>query len=187
MGFRIAELASASSSALAGGRIPFAAETARGRKTRRSKLPSALHDELSAIAGATYLWETFPTGLRAIHNDRGRGDHAASTWGFAPERLIAWLEDQQQAHFAANPAAVRFNLHKFRGLAMSRAKELGVPYDAAAIAFGCHPETTRRRHVVLDGTAISDDVMDRLHGERGDAVSPDDLRSREKNGETKNS
>lgn len=89
MGCRIAELASAPSLTLAGGRIPFAAETARGRKTRRSKLPSALHDELSAIAGSTYLWETFPTGLRAIHNDRGRDDHAASTWGFAPERLVA--------------------------------------------------------------------------------------------------
>ena len=63
---------------------------------------------------------------------------------------------------------------------------MGVPYDAAVIAFGCHPETMRR-HVVLDGTAISDDVMDRLHGLRGDAVSPHDFRSSEKNGETRNS
>ena len=45
---------------------------------------------------------------------------------------------------------------------MSRAKEAGVSYDEAAIAFGCHPETMRRHYVKLDETAISDAVMDRV-------------------------
>jgi hypothetical protein len=46
---------------------------------------------------------------------------------------------------------------------MSRAKQSGVAYDDAAIAFGCHPETMRRHYVKLDETAISDAVMDRIH------------------------
>jgi hypothetical protein len=111
-----------------------------------------------------YLWEVFSDGLRAIHAGRGRHDHAASIPDFRPERMVAWPEGQQQAYFAAHPSAYRFKLDNFRGLAMSRAKELGVPYEEAAVAFGCHPETMRRHYVVLDETAISDEVMDRLRG-----------------------
>jgi len=180
IGCRIAELAAAPTLALADGRITFSAETAKGRKSRRSKLPPALHEELAALAGESYLWESFTDGLRAVHRGKGRHDHAASTRDFAPERMIAWFEDQQQAYFASHPGVRRFKLHNFRGLAMSRAKELGVSYDAAAIAFGCHPETMRRHYVVLDETAISDDVMDRMHG----ASSYNESRNGEKVGRT---
>jgi hypothetical protein len=77
--------------------------------------------------------------------------------------MVAWLEDQQQAYFAANPGARRFKLHNFRGLAMRRAKEMGVSYTAAATAFGCHPETMRRHYLALDEAAIADEVFDRLN------------------------
>jgi hypothetical protein len=41
-----------------------------------------------------------------------------------------------------------------------------VAYDAAAIAFGCHPETMRAHYVRLDETAIADAVMDSIQGEK---------------------
>jgi hypothetical protein len=182
IGCRISELASAPSSAFSEGRITSTAETAKGRKTSRSKLLPTLFDELTAVAGKEYLWETFTEGLRSIHGSRGRHDHAASTRDFTPERMIACLEDQQQTFFEANPSVRRFKLHNFRGLGMSRAKELGVPYDAAAIAFGCHPETMRRHYVVLDETAISDNIMDRLHARDEGSISPNKLEDGEKVG-----
>jgi hypothetical protein len=47
---------------------------------------------------------------------------------------------------------------------MSKARTLGIPYDDAATAFGCNPETMRKHYVAVDEQAISDSVFDRLHG-----------------------
>lgn len=48
---------------------------------------------------------------------------------------------------------------------MSRAKLAGIAYDEAAIACGCHPETMRKHYILLDETAISDAVMDRINSD----------------------
>jgi hypothetical protein len=74
------------------------------------------------------------------------------------------LQDPLVEFRKERPDIARFKLHNFRGTAMSRAKEAGVSYDEASIAFGGHPETMRRHEVKLDETAISDDVMDRIQG-----------------------
>ncbi|WP_435017984.1 site-specific integrase [Tundrisphaera sp. TA3] len=164
VGCRIYELASLPRSALQDGRLVFEALTAKGRKTRRSKPPKILFDELSAVAGPTFVFESFSERLRSIHRGRGRQDHVSSLRGFAPERLVAWLEDEVEKYRSAHPERRRFKLHNFRGTAMSRAKLAGVAYDDAAVAFGCHPETMRRHYIHLDETLISDSVMDRLNG-----------------------
>lgn len=164
VGCRIYELASLPTSCLQDGRLVFEAVTAKGRKTRRSKLPKDLYEEVVAGAGGRYAFEGFSEQLRAIHRGRGRHDHAASVKGFTPERMVAWLEDEVDKYRSAHPDRRRFKLHNFRGTAMSRAKLAGVAYDEAAVAFGCHPETMRKHYIQLDETLISDSVMDRLGG-----------------------
>ncbi len=165
IGCRIHELASAPTSSLKDGRLTFEAVTAKGRKTRRSKLPPAIYAELVSIAGPTLIFEGFAEQLRDLLLERGRPHHArCAKLPFDPGRLVNWLQDRLVEFRKDHKDIPRFKLHNYRGTAMSRAKEAGASYDDAAIAFGCHPETMRRHYVKLDETAISDSVMDRVQG-----------------------
>lgn len=94
VGCRIYELASLPAAGLQDGRLVFEAVTAKGRKTRKSKVPKLLYDELGTLSGEKFVFEPFADQLRAIHRCRGRLDHASSVRGFTPERLVAWLEDE---------------------------------------------------------------------------------------------
>jgi hypothetical protein len=144
----IAELASLPRQQFYEGHVVVDADTAKDRKTRRCKLPDALYHEVVGIAGRYWVWESFTDELADLHRRRGRQDHAASIHGFRPAQMVAWIEDQQQQCFDANPSIKRFKLHNLRGRTMSRAKELGVSCDQAAIAFGRHSETMRRLFTV---------------------------------------
>lgn len=164
IGCRIFELASLPTANLEGGRVMFEATTAKGRKTRRSKLPSNLYEELRAVAGPVFVWEHFPEQLRGVYVRRRRPNLAKCVADFAPKRMVNWFQDRLVEYRKAHPKARRYKLHNLRGTAMSKAKEAGVAYDAAAIAFGCHPETMRAHYVRLDETAIADAVMDSIQG-----------------------
>ena len=63
VGCRIRELAGMPTDHLKEGRLTFDAVTAKGRKTRRSKLPTGLFDELRTISGPTFVFERFPDQL----------------------------------------------------------------------------------------------------------------------------
>jgi hypothetical protein len=54
---------------------------------------------------------------------------------------------------------------------MSKAHQAGIGYDAASLAFGCHPETMRQHYVNLNETAISDQVMDAIQTLNGHTPS----------------
>ena len=166
-GCRIGELAKAAKASLRDGRLYFEATTTKGRKQRAAKLPQALFDELRAIAGSTFVFETFSKQLRAIHRKRGNLHHAAMVREFAPARLIDWLQNQASDYFKANPTAEKFKLHNLRGTAMSQARMAGVSYDDVAIAFGCNPQTMREHYLALEEQQISDRVMDKMRDENG--------------------
>jgi hypothetical protein len=166
IGCRIFELASLPTANLEEGRVMFEATTAKGRKTRRSKLPAALYEELREGAGPTYVWEHFAEQLREVYVRRRRPNLAKCVADFDPKRMVNWFQDRLVEYRKENPKARRYKLHNLRGTAMSKAKQAGVAYDAAAIAFGCHPETMRAHYVRLDETAIADAVMDSIQGEK---------------------
>jgi hypothetical protein len=163
IGCRIRELAALPICNLKDGRVTFEAVTAKGRKTRRCKLPAHLFEEVRSIAGPVFVFERFPDQLRDLLMDRGRPHHAKCVkFPFDPGCLVNWLQDRLVEFRKSHSEIPRFKLHNLRGTAMSRAKEAGVSYDEAAIAFGCHAETMRKHYVKLDETAISDAVMDRV-------------------------
>jgi integrase len=167
VGCRIRELASMPTRNLVDGRLVFEAEVAKGRKTRQSKLPKALHDELLEAAGPIFLFERFPDQLRDLLLERGHPHHARCVrFPYDPERLVGWVQDRVVEFRKAHPEIPRFKLHNLRGTAMSRARQGGASYDEAAVAFGCNPETMRRHYEKLDEVAISDAVMDRVQGDR---------------------
>lgn len=161
IGCRIGELASVPSDRLKDGRLTFEAVSAKGRKTRRSKLAPVLFDELSAVAGPNFVFERFPDELRDLLLRRGRPHQARRVkFPFDPSCLVNWMQDRLADFRKAHPEIPRFKLHNFRGTAMSRAMEAGANYNEASIAFGCHPETMRKNYLKFEETAISDGVMD---------------------------
>ena len=155
IGCRIGELASLKTENVKDGRLVFAAETTKGRKERAPKLPAALFAELKAKAGPTYAFERFA--------DERAKRITAKGGPFHPERFCEWLRDELKT-YCRTTGAKRFKLHNFRSTAMSRARAMSVPYDDAAVAFGCNPETMRKHYVAIDEQAVSDAVFDRLHG-----------------------
>lgn len=166
VGCRIRELAGLRTDRLRDGRLTFDADSAKGRKTRHSKVPTALFEELRAIAGPEFVFERFPDQLRDLLLKRGRPHQAGRVkFPFDPNRLVNWLQDRVVEFRRAHPEIPRFKLHNFRGTAMSRAMESGANYNEASIAFGCHPETMRKNYLKFNETAISDAVMDRIQGE----------------------
>lgn len=158
IGCRIGELASAKTAGLKDGRIRFMSETTKGRKERACRLPAALFAELQAVAGPEYVFEAFSDGLRTSHLEKGDPHHAKAVRGFAPDRLVNWLQERAQDYFDKSKAA-RFKLHNFRGTAMSKARMAGVAESDAAIAFGCNPATMRSHYLALDEERIADEVF----------------------------
>jgi hypothetical protein len=139
--------------------------TAKGRKTRRSKLPAALYAELREVAGPNFVFERFPDEQRDILLKKGRKHQAKRvTFPYDPGRLVGWLQDRLCEFREEHPDIPWFKLHNYRGTAMSRARQAGIAYAEAAIAFGCNPETMRRHYEKLDEVEISDNVMDVIHG-----------------------
>ena len=164
VGCRIMELASASSTDLRDGRLHFPADVTKGRKERGVRLPTGIYDELRLIAGPRYVWEAFPAQLRRAFDDRGWKRAGRVEPDFRPIRLKKWLQREKRTYLKRNPEAKLFKLHNLRGTAMTRAKEAGVSYEDAAVAFGCNPDTMRKHYIALDETAVSDRVMEAIQG-----------------------
>jgi integrase len=163
IGCRIGELAALPTINLQEGRIVFTSDIAKGRKTRLNKLPPELYAELQAIGqGKSYVFESFKDGLR-----ERLGGHRNQVKDYRPEDLVLWLQIRLCKYFEENPQAKRFKLHNFRGTAMSKAIEAGVPYEKACVAFGCRPETMRKHYVSLDELKVADEVMDRIQNRKG--------------------
>ena len=77
-------------------------------------------------------------------------------------RLKKLLQREARDYFkiTKNP---RYKLHNLRGTAMSKAKELGIRSEDAALAFGCDLRTMAKHYEVFDEKPITDSVYQRLH------------------------
>jgi len=166
VGCRIYELAAAETANLKDGRLHFACEVAKGRKERGVRLPAAIYEELLSIAGPVFVFESFPALLRKALFARGLDRWAEMVASaFEPIRLKKWLEREKRQYLKKNPTVKKFKLHNLRGTAMSKAKEAGVHFEDAAIAFGCNPDTMRKHYLALDEVAVTDRVMDAIQGQ----------------------
>jgi len=161
IGCRISELAEVTTDRLEDGRIVFSAETTKGRKQRKCRLPSALYDELKSIAGPVYIWERFAAELRQRHEKRGNPQVAKIILDFAPGRLVDWMQDQCKA-FIEKTETPRFTLHRLRARAMTKAWALGIKPESSAVAFGCEVNTMKKHYVDFDDTPEADAVFDKL-------------------------
>ncbi|MFO0892994.1 MAG: hypothetical protein U0790_28140 [Isosphaeraceae bacterium] len=144
LGCRIMELASAFTDALRDGRLYFPADVTKGRKERGVKLPTSVYEELRSVAGKRYVWEAFADQLQRVYLDRGWRRAGRIKTDYQPGRFKKWLQRQKRIYLKQNPTAKAFKLHNLRGTAMTKAKEAGISYEDAAVAFGCNPDTMRK-------------------------------------------
>ncbi len=159
------------------GCIFFPAETTKGREDRPAPLPPALYKELLAVAGPSYVFETFHTGLRTCYKQNGMrcGNYICKS--FSPRRMIRWLQNVVGEFRRLHPEVPYFKPHNWRGTAITRALELtNGNIDAVAIAFDCNPDTIRKYYAGLNKKQVARDVLGKLQARQpvtADTVPPD--------------
>lgn len=160
-GCRLKDLCSVESSQLRDGRLHFRADQTKGRKARSVSLPEALASSLAAIAGKTYLWQSYPVGLKAAVERMKRPTHRIKP-EFVPARLYHWIETLFLDYGKAHPDQPKINSHQLRKRAFTAAWGAGIDPRKAAIAYGCNVDTVMRHYVSMDEQQVTDEVTGQL-------------------------
>jgi integrase len=161
-GCRLMDLCSLRSAQLHGGKIVFPAELTKGRKERAVPLPTDVYASLDAIKGETWLWESYPSGLKAALKAKGYPTHQLNP-EFSPQRLYFWVETLFSDYRKTFPDRPRLTSHMFRKRAFTKAWDAGVDPRRAAIAIGCNVDTMMQHYVAMDEQQVTDDVFARLN------------------------
>lgn len=160
-GCRLADICSVRSEQLQAGKLVFLAEQTKGRKERKVPLPVDLFEQLKAIQGPEYLWETYPAGLKDALTKCGFPTHQLRP-DFSPHRLYHWIETLFIDYGHAHPDKSRITSHMLRKRAFTAAWEAGIDPRRAAIAIGCNPDTMMKHYVRMDEEAVTNEVMGAL-------------------------
>lgn len=169
-GCRLMDLCSLKSAQLRGGRIVFPADLTKGRKERAVPLPAELYASLEAFSGETWLWESYPQGLKTVLAAKGFPTHQLKL-EFSPQRLYFWVETLFADYRTAHPDRPLLTSHMFRKRAFTKAWHAGIDPRRAAIAIGCNVDTMMQHYVGLDEQEVTDDVFARLNGQTPDSLA----------------
>lgn len=162
-GCRLMDLCSIESSQLRDGRLHFRPHQTKGRKARSVLLPEDLYRRLEVIAGGTYLWESYPAGLKAAVEKMKQPTHRIKS-DFVPARLYHWVTTLFLDYGEANPDKPKIHSHQLRKRAFTAAWQNNVDPRKAAIAYGCNVDTLMKHYVALDEQAVTDEVTKQLAG-----------------------
>jgi integrase len=161
LGCRIGELAAIKPSQLRDGRVCFREDVSKGRKPRECKIPGELYQELHAIAGIEYVFQSFHAELRHFYQTHGLKKVAANMRGqYKPRYFAKWLEERLIDFRTQNPDVPYFKLHSLRATAISEVRQNGVPAEKAAVFFGVSPRVMAQHYEALDEVSIADEVAD---------------------------
>jgi integrase len=146
------------------GRLVFPADLTKGRKERAVPLPGDLYASLDAVKGETWLWQSYPVGLKAVLKAKGFPTHQLNP-EFSPRRLYFWAETLFADYRTAFPDRPVLTSHMFRKRAFTRAWDAGIDPRRAAIAIGCNVDTMMQHYVGLDEQRVTDDVFAELNAQ----------------------
>jgi len=177
VGRRITQMCSLPSTCLVDGRIVFPSEFNKSRKQEYARLPEAIFQELAAMKGPTFLWESYSEQLNAFYRKRGKKKYAQCE-EFRPGRLRRWLQKEITRYSRENegkPGFVPFTAHNFRDTAMTKAWDADIDLERAAIAYGCNRETMKKHYIRKDALVTADAVFEKIHGKgsNGEALKAD--------------
>jgi len=162
-GCRLMDLCALKSAQLRGGRLVFPADLTKGRKERAVPLPDDLYSALDACKGKMWLWESYPSGLKAALQVKGWPTHQLNPV-FDPQRLYYWVGLVFSDYHKKHPEQPVLTSHMFRKRAFTMAWQAGVDPRRASIAYGCNVDTMVKHYVVMDEQQVTDDVFSQLHG-----------------------
>lgn len=164
-GCRLMDLCALKSAQLRDRRLIFPPDITKGRKERKVPLPDDLYAALDAFKGKTWLWENYPSGLKAALQAKGWPTHQLKP-GFDSQRLYYWVGLLFSDYNKAHPERPALTSHMFRKRAFTMAWQAGIDPRRASIAYGCNVDTLMQHYVALDEQQVTDDVFAQLHGKK---------------------
>jgi integrase len=164
-GCRLMDLCALKSAQLWAGRLVFPPDLGNGRKERSVPLSADLFAALDAFKGATWLWEGYLPGLKAVLEAKGWPAHQMKA-EFSPQRLYYWVETLFADYRTAHPDRPVLTTHMFRKRAFTMAWQAGVDARHAAIAYGCNVGTLMLHYDLMDEQAVTDQVFAAMSGEK---------------------
>jgi integrase len=159
---RLADLVAIKTSDLKEGGIEFTAETSKTRQARFAKVPAALFAQLQKFAGETYLWEKYPSELKAANQKNGVPTHRQCP-EFTPERLYRWVAAIMKKFRAETK--LDFSSHDFRKAAFTRAAERNIHPKKVASGFGVTAETLIRYYTAAEARSANAECLDALEAD----------------------
>ncbi|MCE9560514.1 MAG: tyrosine-type recombinase/integrase [Planctomycetes bacterium] len=135
----------------------FAPTTTKARKSRVAVLPADLFKKLTALAGRTFLWESYASDIGQYLKLRGVPTHRINP-EFDPERLVWWAKDEVDDFNKSRPEQPKIQSHDFRKRFVTEAHKAGTDVDTAAAAAGMSPATARGYYLALDQQTASEGV-----------------------------
>lgn len=149
------------------GRLHFDPDQTKGRKGRAVPLGDDLFARLEAVKGARFLWENYPSGLRAALKAKGCPTHRLRS-DFSPGRMREWVmtlfrgfndAEAERAEREKRPERPKLTSHMLRKLAFTTAWRAGIDPRKAAVAIGCNVDTMLKHYVLMDEQATTDEVF----------------------------
>lgn len=141
--------------------VAFAGATTKARKSRVAVVDADLFAKLRAIAGPTYLWESYATELAKYLVKREVPTHRINP-EFSPERLVWWAKDEVDDFNKSRPDQPKIQSHDFRKRYVTEGHKAGVSVDTVAAGAGMSPATARGFYLALDQQAAAAAVAAKL-------------------------
>jgi integrase len=143
--------------------IRFGEGTTKARKARVGVVPEDLFEKLQAIAGETYLWESYAKHLAKYLELREVPTHRINPT-FSPARLVWWAKDEVDDFNKSRPDKPKIQSHDFRKRAITEAHAEGVDVDEAAASYGMSSATARAFYLALDQAKAAAAVAAKMGG-----------------------
>lgn len=141
--------------------ITFNADTRKERQARVGVLDADLFEKVKALAGKTYVWESYATDIRKYLELRGVPTHRTNP-EFSPDRLVWWAKDEVDDFNKSRPDKPKIQSHDFRKRFITEAHKEGSDVDNAAAAAGMTPATARAYYHALDQEAAAASVSSKI-------------------------
>lgn len=139
-GCRTYDLCQVKSDSLKNGELTITEEADKTHQSRTVPLPQDVFDQLQAIKGETYLWESFTEGAKKNR----RGSRTKNRDTFTPQALKNAIQNIFREYREQNPDKV-VKAHDFRKRAITLTTlATGGNVDESSQALGLTPQTARR-------------------------------------------
>ena len=159
-GCRTADLCQVTSDNVKDGTLTITANADKTHRQRTVPLPADVFDQLEAIKGETYLWESFTQGAKANR----RGSRTRNPETFTPDKLKNAMQNIFREYREEHPDKT-VKAHDFRKRAVTLTTlATGGNVDESSLACGVTPQTARRYYNDSSKSSKASDLLAKMAG-----------------------